>query len=157
MPTQNKKLTIILALFEVNNNLLLLQEIFQGAEEYLTRKETIYIATDEKDKRIFDSIRQNYTVLFLDDFWEKSGIDHLSNRNFIGMVDSIVAAHGRTFTGTWWSTFSAYIVRLRGYIGMPRDSSWYTYPPKKRFLHSDKLPIKPYWMTGKRNSMYLQY
>ena len=32
-----------------------------------------------------------------------------------GMVEQVVAAHGRTFHGTLYSTFSGYILRLRGY------------------------------------------
>ena len=34
-----------------------------------------------------------------------------------GFVDVLVAAEGRTFTGTWFSTFSGYIQRIRGYRG----------------------------------------
>ncbi len=34
-----------------------------------------------------------------------------------GFVDVLVAAEGRTFTGTWFSTFSGLIQRIRGYRG----------------------------------------
>ena len=32
----------------------------------------------------------------------------------------VVASHGRTFTGCWLSTFTAYILRLRGHLQKPR-------------------------------------
>lgn len=37
------------------------------------------------------------------------------NKNFYGLVDQLVAAKGRTFVGVWWSTFTGYINRIRGY------------------------------------------
>eukprot|EP01065_Artemidia_motanka_P017557 TRINITY_DN21005_c0_g1_i1.p1 TRINITY_DN21005_c0_g1~~TRINITY_DN21005_c0_g1_i1.p1 ORF type:complete len:325 (+),score=86.36 TRINITY_DN21005_c0_g1_i1:119-1093(+) len=41
------------------------------------------------------------------------------------MIDSIVASHGRTFTGTYMSTFTGYIHRLRMYYGKPAETNWY--------------------------------
>jgi hypothetical protein len=33
------------------------------------------------------------------------------------MIEQIVAANGEAFIGTWWSTFTGYINRMRGYMG----------------------------------------
>lgn len=43
-------------------------------------------------------------------FWMK-GV----NPNFFGMIDQRVASRGRVFVGTYTSTFSGYIIRMRGY------------------------------------------
>lgn len=40
--------------------------------------------------------------------------------NYTDGVPQVIASHGRTFTGSWLSTFTAYIFRLRGYLQMPR-------------------------------------
>ena len=31
------------------------------------------------------------------------------------MLDQLVASKGRVFFGTWWSTLSGYVNRMRGY------------------------------------------
>jgi hypothetical protein len=54
-----------------------------------------------------------------------------ARKNKTGLIEQIVAAHGRTFTGTWFSTFSAYICRLRAYYGYPDDTCYYYAPPDK--------------------------
>jgi hypothetical protein len=37
------------------------------------------------------------------------------NTNYYGMVDQLIASRGRTFFGTYYSTFTGYINRMRGY------------------------------------------
>jgi hypothetical protein len=97
--------------------------------------EIIYIATDEKNKTFFDPIAtNNHTLRFLDDFWESADLGDL-DPNYMGMIDTIVASQGRTFSGTFFSTFSGYINRMRGYHGMSMNSSYYGYLPKKYHLH----------------------
>jgi GDP-fucose protein O-fucosyltransferase len=125
------------------------EDIMASAAEYLQPGEVVYIATDERDKRFFAPFHTQYTVRFLDDYFERAGLSELSNKNYIGMVDSIVASHGRTFTGTWWSTFSSYILRMRGYLGHTATSNWYFYAPKRKMPHKKQYPIAPFWMTGK--------
>ena len=53
-----------------------------------------------------------YDVCFLDDF--KDLLKEV-NTNYYGMLDQIIASKGRTFFGTFFSTLSGYIVRMRGY------------------------------------------
>ncbi len=74
---------------------------------------TIFVSTDESlDDDIFKMLRQKYNVLFLQDFQPLlEGI----NPNFYGMIEQLIAARAESFYGTYYSTFSGYICRLRGY------------------------------------------
>mmetsp|Transcript_20521 Transcript_20521/g.32446 ORF Transcript_20521/g.32446 Transcript_20521/m.32446 type:complete len:88 (+) Transcript_20521:23-286(+) len=47
------------------------------------------------------------------------------------MIDQIISAYGRVFFGTWFSTFTGYITRMRGYLGMDDRTNWYFHLPKK--------------------------
>ena len=51
------------------------------------------------------------------------------------MIDTIVAARGRAFAGTFFSTFSGYINRMRGYYGQSMKDSYYSYEEKKFEMH----------------------
>lgn len=58
-------------------------EIYENVKDVLPENSTVYIATDERDKKFFDPLRVHYDVKFLDDFknvWE--GI----NVNYLGMM-----------------------------------------------------------------------
>jgi hypothetical protein len=46
-----------------------------------------------------------------------------------GHVEQVICAGGRTFVGTTHSTFTSYIMRLRGYMHAP---------DQRRFIHSVK-------------------
>ena len=52
-------------------------------------------------------------------------------KEHLGMMDAIVASRGRAFAGTYYSTFSGYITRMRGYHGMSKYTSWYSWNPVK--------------------------
>ena len=66
----------------------------------------------QRDKSFFEPFKEHYDVVFLDDFKEQiKGI----NTNFYGMLDQLIASKGRVFIGTWWSTLSGYVNRMRGY------------------------------------------
>mmetsp|Transcript_27904 Transcript_27904/g.65603 ORF Transcript_27904/g.65603 Transcript_27904/m.65603 type:complete len:117 (-) Transcript_27904:72-422(-) len=52
------------------------------------------------------------TYFFLDDFMDElKGV----NSNYYGMIDQLVASRGRLFFGCFFSTFTGYIMRMRGY------------------------------------------
>jgi len=66
------------------------------------------------NKSFFEPITQYYAdVVYLDDFihTELKGL----NTNYYGIIDQLVASKGRYFFGCWFSTYTAYINRLRGY------------------------------------------
>ena len=73
---------------------------------------TLYIATDERNKSFFEGFHHYYQVYFLNDFKKELEGIHL---NYFGMIDQLISARGDSFFGCYWSTFSGYINRLRGY------------------------------------------
>ena len=88
-------------------------QLFDLSKSHLIEGATLYIATDERDKSFFDIFKKHYDVVFLDDFIKEAIPD--VNSNFYGMIDQLVAYKSRTFYGTWWSTLSGYVNRMRGY------------------------------------------
>jgi hypothetical protein len=90
------------------------------ASNYFQPQRTVYIATDEIDLAFFEPLDRNHTVLFISDFHHLiEGIDP----NYYGMIEQLVCAKGDKFVGTYYSTFSAYINRLRGYHAQKSRSS----------------------------------
>ena len=118
-------------------------EIFERTRDYLQDGEVLYIATDEKAKDFFKPMASRYTLRFLDDYVHLlKGI----SSNHYGMIEQIVASRGRTFSGTFFSTFSGYINRLRGYYGFSDSTFYYFAPPeKKRVTHNQSWPTTPYY------------
>jgi hypothetical protein len=106
------------------------QEWYDNTKEVWQPNEILYVATDERNKTFFDDLAAHHTLRYLDDYWELAGLGDL-DPNYMGMIDTIVASRGRAFAGTWFSTFSGYINRLRGYHGMSMKDSWYSFLPKK--------------------------
>lgn len=113
------------------------EEWYENLKDTWLPHEIIYIATDERNKTFFDPIAQHHDVKFLDDYWEYARLGELDG-NYMGMIDTIVASRGRTFGGTFFSTFSGYINRMRGYHGMSMKNSYYGYSPKKTITHEWK-------------------
>lgn len=78
----------------------------------------------------FDSFAAKHELRFLDDYVDMANLSSLATEH-LGMIDVIVASRGRAFAGTFYSTFSGYITRLRGYYGMSKYSTFYSWNPKK--------------------------
>ena len=84
----------------------------QNTRLFFSEGRTIYIATDERDLSFFDPLRKHYKLKFLKDFEPLlKDVDSA----YYGMIDQLVAAAGSRFFGTFYSTFSGYILRLRGF------------------------------------------
>lgn len=128
-------------------------EWYKNTQEVWKPKEIMYIATDEKDKSFFDTFTDDYghPVKFIDDFWDIAGLEKL-DQSQIGLVEAIVASHGRAFAGTWFSTFTGYINRLRGYVGHSMKDSWYGYAERKEVMRDWTYPEGNYpareWPIG---------
>eukprot|EP00904_Undaria_pinnatifida_P005051 jgi/Undpi1/1676/HiC_scaffold_11.g05066.m1 len=121
-------------------------DIAASSMDHLTPNEVVYIATDEKDLSMFDPFKDRVRVRFLSDYYDRAGVSEL-NPNLLGMLEQVIASQGRTFTGSWLSTFTAYIYRLRGYLQMPRTSNFSYYPPKRTYHHTYHMPAPPLWAT----------
>ena len=87
------------------------EEWYENLKEIWHEGEMLFIATDERNKTFFDPLKQHHEVRFLDDYWDVAKLGDLDSY-FLGMVDTIVASHGRTFSGTWFSTFTGFINRM---------------------------------------------
>ena len=154
--------------------------IYDRTKEELAPNSTIYIATDERDKKFFQPLRDHYDILFLDDFEDAlQGINtnyygvccvplllycllylsmttsllnfaltcfFVTNSTFLGMIDQLVASRGRIFFGCFYSTFTGYINRIRGYhsqnakapgyeMGELPTTYYYATPEKKLIMH----------------------
>ncbi len=112
-------------------------EVIISAEEWYDNtaklwqpNEILYIATDEKNRTFFEPIANHHQLRFLDDYLEKAGLADME-KQYLGMIESIIASRGRMFVGTWHSTFSAFIMRLRGYYGVSKMGNYYNYKPRR--------------------------
>lgn len=105
--------------------------IYGNVKDVMVENSTVFIATDEKNMTFFDPLREHYKIYFLHDFaHEIEGV----NKNYYGMLDQLVSSRGRTFAGAYYSTFTGYINRMRGY-------------------HSQKLKL-PGYEKGQINSFF---
>ncbi|CAM9689735.1 unnamed protein product [Pylaiella littoralis] len=123
-----------------------ISEVIANSADHLYDNEVVYVATDEKDKSLFEPFAKHVRVKFLSDYYERAGVSEL-DPNLLGMLDQVIASHGRTFTGCWLSTFTAYILRLRGYLQKPRTSNWSYFNFRKDYHQEYRMPERPLWMT----------
>jgi hypothetical protein len=72
-----------------------------------------------------DHLVSGWKLLFLSNFTLK-GILNGVNPNVLGMVESIACSRGKVFAGTYYSTFTGYIHRLRGYHGIAEESYYHS-------------------------------
>ena len=109
---------------------------YQNTKELWNKNEILYIATDERNQTFFDAFRKQHTgpLRFFDDYKELAGLDSI-DPTLYGMIDTAIASRGSVFAGTWFSTFSGYIIRLRGYYGMSKFYSYYSWLDRKYFMH----------------------
>ena len=120
------------------------EEWVKNTDSIWENNELLYIATDERNQTFFGPFKESgHTVRFLDDYFEVADLKNV-DPNYYGMIDTIVASRGRKFVGTYYSTFSGFINRMRGYHGMSMQHSKYGYLPKYDImLHW----VKSIWMN----------
>ena len=123
--------------------------IYDNTFDVLEANSTIYIATDERNKTFFDPLRKRYKIYFMDDF--KELLEDV-NTNYFGMIDQLIASRGRTFIGTFYSTFTGYINRVRGYHSQKDEAkdwelgiinSYYDIPKWAKMVLREYRPISP--------------
>eukprot|EP01041_Mallomonas_annulata_P015415 gene15415-32605_t len=62
------------------------------------------------------------------------------------MIDAVVCSRGDLFIGTWFSTFSGYITRMRGYLGYPDSTVWYGDKGHRDRFQKPEMPKFPFYM-----------
>ncbi|KAI2504211.1 GDP-fucose protein O-fucosyltransferase [Fragilaria crotonensis] len=86
--------------------------IIRDIAKYIPKGATLYVSTDHADPSWFDPLRQDYRLYFASDFKDVFGS---LMPWYMEMVEQLICARSRTFVGTYYSTYSAYTNRLRGY------------------------------------------
>jgi len=134
--------------FQYKKTRLDANKLLEKSRDKLEEGGVLYIATDEHDKNFFQPFREHYDVVFLDDYKELlTGI----NGNYYGMLDQLIASKGRVFFGTWWSTLSGYVNRMRGhYIAKHKlegyedgtMESYYFFPDERKEQMKKYYPVK---------------
>ena len=92
--------------------------IMANVAQFIPKAQLLFIATDERNKSFFDAFHTHgfKHIRYLDDFMDYAELRNI-NPNFLGMIDQVVCTRGDIFVGTWFSTFTGYITRMRGYMG----------------------------------------
>ena len=127
------------------------QELLKQIQDIFQDGDVLFIATDERKKSFFQPLAKHYTLYFLDDF-VGSALGPEINTNYYGMIDQLVASRGKLFFGCWFSTFTSYINRLRGYHSQRNQepgyengelrTSFYYAPPDRRNHMLTYYPLK---------------
>lgn len=90
------------------STLKLYDTLQDSLEKKIDKGRTIFIATDEKDKTLFDFLKETYNIVFLSDLTKDK--DHVELA-----LDMEICANGKLFYGSQYSTFTDYIHILRHY------------------------------------------
>jgi hypothetical protein len=110
-------------------------QILNNTRALFSKAETLYIATDDRivasrsapdfdpaspgrasNRSYFSPLSSHFRTAFLSDFLGP----HLArdtHPRLLGCIDQIICSRARVFVGTYFSTFTSYIQRLRGYMG----------------------------------------
>jgi len=110
---------------------------YQNTKEIWKPNEVLYVATDESDPTWFDGFRTQHSgpLRFFGHYKDLADLDNI-DPTLYGLIETVVASRGSVFAGTWFSTFSGYIIRLRGYYGMSMYYTYYSYLERKYFMHT---------------------
>ena len=92
---------------------------------------------------VTEPLMKHYRVRFLNDYSDLAGLPNL-DPNFVGMIDQVVASRASKFVGTYFSSFSAYIGRMRGYHSVSGKQMFYSHPDYWNETHSWVYPHSSY-------------
>eukprot|EP00041_Stephanoeca_diplocostata_P019612 m.426018 g.426018 ORF g.426018 m.426018 type:complete len:499 (-) comp21350_c0_seq1:83-1579(-) len=105
--------------FQYHETRISAQKIFDNVAPLLSRsgQTTLYISTDEHNRTFFKPFADaGYKILF----WRDLAISKLDSDKvpfeWIGLLEQLVASGSNMFVATRLSTFSSYIIRVRGYL-----------------------------------------
>ena len=134
--------------FQYKNTRIEAKEIYNNIKDTIPDNSTVFIGTDERNKSFFNDLKDHYDLLFLDDFKDLiKGI----NTNYYGMLDQLVTSRGKIFFGTYFSTFTGFINRMRGYHAVKNKlpgyedgiiESYYFVPKNNKDIMKSYHPVK---------------
>lgn len=120
--------------------------LLQNVGPFIKEGQLIYIATDVRNRSYFDPMKARFPQLrFLNDYTDLVGLKGI-NPNFLGMLDQIVCTRGDVFVGTWFSTFTGYITRMRGYLHHLDNSNFFGDMKHRDRMQSPEAMHFPYYM-----------
>ena len=105
------------------------ENTIDNIRQLLNDNELLYIATDETGSSFFEGFERIWPIRR----WRDVCGDHSSAvldpaevpAELVGLVEQVICAGARCFIGSHLSTFSSYIVRLRGYMHAPDTSTYF--------------------------------
>jgi len=147
--------------FQYKETRVSVQEIYNATRGVFEEGDIVYIATDEKDKSFFLPLKEHYEIYFLDNFIGSGVVDGNGPKmsaNHYGMLDQLIASRGGLFVGCFFSSFTGYINRLRGYHSELQKhpgykdakllTSYYYAPARLRLQLHHYVPVKqPFWAS----------
>lgn len=88
-----------------------------NARDAVNLTKTLYIATDEEDKTWFKAFSEaGYNLYFAEDFSDQLRLGNVNLaviQDMLGLCEQLICAHADHFVGSYYSTFTMYIKRLR--------------------------------------------
>jgi hypothetical protein len=122
-------------------------QILNNIGHHIPANRLIYIATDEKKKyTFFNDFKKRWpNIKYLDDYMDMAGLKDI-NPNFLGMIDAMICTRGEEFIGTWFSTFTGYITRMRGYMNYSDNSTWFGDKEHMNRMQKYEYPRFPFYM-----------
>lgn len=138
--------------FQYKDTRIEADQIFENVRDVIPAGSVLYIATDEQQRSFFKVFSDHYKVYFLD---SHPTLTKNLNSNFYGMLEQIITSRGKVFVGTYYSTFTGYIMRLRGYRSQKDKApgyekgeidSYYYVPKQTKFAVKEYRSVAPpYW------------
>ena len=100
----------------------------------LPKNATVFVSTDESDQTFFAPLAREYNIYFASDFRQTylTGV----NPGQLELVQQLICARSETFIGTFYSSFSGYINRMRGYYSTREERDGYEEGTLNSYYHS---------------------
>ena len=93
----------------------------------------------------WDAFRKfGWNIRFLEDFLKKGVLEGI-NHHAHPFIEVIACSRAKRFAGTYYSTFSGYIHRMRGYHGLAEDSYIHA-PGRLTFYLQNPRSVGSGWM-----------
>mmetsp|Transcript_9738 Transcript_9738/g.27844 ORF Transcript_9738/g.27844 Transcript_9738/m.27844 type:complete len:499 (-) Transcript_9738:71-1567(-) len=115
--------------FQFKQVLTPIAEIVDNTKNLFREGEDLWVMTEEGDPHgFFRMMKDRYKLHFLQDYVlgrSGSGLLRHTKKHLLPMIESVICSRGRVFSGTYLSTLTGYILRLRGYQEDIEDKTAY--------------------------------